>query len=291
MNNVAFVGTGLLGAGMVERMLAQGDSVTVWNRTVSKAQALEPAGAVVAGTVADAVTSAEHVHFALTDDAIVDEILVEVLKNLRPDAIVMDHSTTLPPATAARAARLAGVGVRYLHAPVFMSPQMCRDGKGLIMVSGPADVFEAGHAALARMTGDVWYLGMRSDLAAAFKLFGNAMIFAISAGLTDILAMAKNLGVAGEDAVSLFSRFNAASVIPMRGRKMVSGDFSAMFELAMARKDVRLMIESAGDQPLVLLPALAARMDDVIAAGYAKDDFAAIAAPVVLDRAIRHAPK
>jgi len=56
---------------------------------------------------------------------------------LRPDAIVMDHSTTLPPATAARAARLAGVGVRYLHAPVFMSPQMCRDGKGLIMVSGP----------------------------------------------------------------------------------------------------------------------------------------------------------
>jgi 3-hydroxyisobutyrate dehydrogenase-like beta-hydroxyacid dehydrogenase len=67
----------------------------------------------------------------------------------------------------------------------------------------------------------------------------------------------------------------------MRGQKMVAGDFSAMFELAMARKDVRLMLESAGDQPLIVLPALAARMDDAIAAGHAKDDLAAIAAPVV----------
>jgi 3-hydroxyisobutyrate dehydrogenase-like beta-hydroxyacid dehydrogenase len=67
----------------------------------------------------------------------------------------------------------------------------------------------------------------------------------------------------------------------MRGRKMATGDFSAMFELAMARKDVRLMLESAGDEPLIVLPALAARMDAVIAAGHGKDDFAAIAAPIV----------
>ena len=115
----------------------------------------------------------------------------------------MDHSTTSPTATVARAARLAQAGVRFLHAPVFMSPQMCREGKGLIMVSGPSDVFELAQPALARMTGDVWYLGERSDLAAAYKLFGNSMLFAINAGLTDVLAMAKNLGVPGEDAIAL----------------------------------------------------------------------------------------
>jgi 3-hydroxyisobutyrate dehydrogenase len=69
--------------------------------------------------------------------------------------------------------------------------------------------------------------------------------------------------------------------IPMRGRKMVAGDYSAMFELAMARKDLRLMLESAGGLPLIGLPALAKRMDDMIAAGHGKDDLAAIAAPVV----------
>jgi 3-hydroxyisobutyrate dehydrogenase len=281
MNNVAFLGTGLLGSAMVERMLVQGDSATVWNRTVSKAQALQQAGAAVALTAGEAVAAADQVHLALTDDAVVDSILAEVAPQLRRDAIVMDHSTTGPKATSARVARLAKAGVRFLHAPVFMSPQMCREGKGLIMVSGPSEVFEAAQPALARMTGDVWYLGERSDLASAYKLFGNSMLFAINAGLTDVLAMANNLGVDGKEAVGLFSRFNAALAIPMRGQKMAAGDFSAMFELAMARKDVRLMLESAGDQPLIVLPALAARMDDLIAAGHGKDDFAAIAAPVV----------
>jgi 3-hydroxyisobutyrate dehydrogenase len=281
MANVAFLGTGLLGSAMVERMLVQDDSVTVWNRTVSKAEALQQAGAAVALTAGEAVAAADHVHLALTDDAVVDSILAEVAPRLRRDAIVMDHSTTAPKATSARVARLTQAGVRFLHAPVFMSPQMCREGKGLIMVSGPSEVFGAVQPALARMTGDVWYLGERSDLASAYKLFGNSMLFAINAGLTDVLAMAKNLGVAGKEAVGLFSRFNAALAIPMRGQKMAAGDFSAMFELAMARKDVRLMLESAGDQPLIVLPALAARMDDLIAAGHGRDDFAAIAAPVV----------
>jgi 3-hydroxyisobutyrate dehydrogenase len=282
MNNVAFLGTGLLGAGMVERLLTQGNSVTVWNRTLSKAQALQSIGANIAPTAAEAVAAADRVHLALTDDAVVDAILEEITPRLRRDAIVMDHSTTSPIATRSRVDRLSRGDVRFLHAPVFMSPQMCREGKGLIMVSGATDVFDLVQPALARMTGDVWYLGERSDLAAAYKLFGNSMLFAINAGLSDVLAMAKNLDIPGRDAVGMFSRFNTSLAIPMRGQKMAAGDFSAMFELVMARKDVRLMIESAGDQPLVVLPALAARMDAVIASGHGTDDFAAIAAPVVL---------
>ncbi len=122
MSNVAFLGTGLLGSAMVERMLAQGDSVTVWNRTVSKAQALQPAGAAVALTAGEAVAAADHVHLALTDDAVVDAILAAVIPGLRPGTIVMDHSTTSPAATRARVDRMAQSGVRFLHAPVFMSP-------------------------------------------------------------------------------------------------------------------------------------------------------------------------
>jgi 3-hydroxyisobutyrate dehydrogenase-like beta-hydroxyacid dehydrogenase len=149
------------------------------------------------------------------------------------------------------------------------------------MVSGRTAIFETVHPALSRMTGDVWYLGERSELAAAYKLFGNSMLFAINAGLTDVLAMGSNIGVSGDDALALFSRFNTSMAIPMRGQKMVTRDFSPMFELAMARKDVRLMLEAAGDQPLIVLPALAARMDEMIAAGHGNDDLASIAAPVV----------
>ena len=120
MNKVAFLGTGLLGGGMVERMLEQGDAVTVWNRTAAKVHGLKVLGATVAATPGDCVAAADHVHLALTDDAVVDEILAAALPRVRRDAIVMDHSTTAPAATAGRAERLALAGVRFLHTPVFM---------------------------------------------------------------------------------------------------------------------------------------------------------------------------
>jgi len=281
MSNIAFLGTGLLGSGMAEAMLGRGNTLTVWNRSEAKARALEPLGAKVAPSPEDAVVAADYVHMALADDGVVDAVVARFAPRLRPEAVVIDHSTTSPAGAKERLVRAQKQGIRFLHAPVFMSPQMCRDGKGLILVSGAAAVFEAARPALARMTGDVWYLGERGDVAAAFKLFGNAMLFAINAGLTDVLAMAKSLGIAAEEALGLFARFSTAGAIPMRGQKMARGDFSAMFELAMARKDVRLMIEAAGGQPLVVFPALAARMDDVIAAGHGKDDLAAIVAPVL----------
>src|SRR6266487_336230 len=74
MANVAFIGPGLLGSGMVEGMLRRGDAVTVWNRTESKARALEQFGARVAATPADAVAGADRVHMTLPDDDVVESV-------------------------------------------------------------------------------------------------------------------------------------------------------------------------------------------------------------------------
>jgi 3-hydroxyisobutyrate dehydrogenase-like beta-hydroxyacid dehydrogenase len=279
--DVAFIGTGLLGSGMVEAMLGRGDAVTVWNRTASKARALERFGAVVAPTPEAAVAAADHVHMALPDDGVVDQILDRIAPHLRKQAVVADHSTTSPAGTKARVPRMNARGVRFVHAPVFMSPQMCRESKGIMLVSGPEQVFQQAKGELAKMTGDVWYLGERPDLAAAYKIFGNSMLFVVAAGISDVFAMAKNLGIAPQDALSVFSRFNAGSVIPSRGDKMARRDFSATFELTMARKDIRLMIEAADGQPLTVLNAIAARMDEAIAKGHGQDDLGAIAADVV----------
>ena len=276
MNKVAFLGTGLLGSGMAERMLHQGDAVTVWNRTEAKARALEQHGAVVAASPAAAVAGADRVHMALPDDIVVDTILAAIAPHVDRSAVVIDHSTTSPAGTIERHALLAESGIRFLHAPVFMSPQMCRDGMGLMMVSGPLPIFEAVEPTLERMTGDVWFVGERPDLAACYKLFGNSLIFVLTAGLADVLTMAKSLGVPSNDAVGVFSRFNVGAVVQMRGDKMARGDRSATFELTMARKDLRLMIEAAGVASLAVLPAVAERMDDAIARGHGRDDLGAI---------------
>ena len=281
MATVAFLGTGLLGGGMVEAMLRRGDAVTVWNRTEAKARALEAAGAKVAATPGDAVAGAERVHMTLPDDAVVEELLAAAIPRLRPDATVVDHSTTSPRGAKERVPRMRDAGVKFLHAPVFMSPQMAKDGVGIMLVSGPQPVFDAVRGALEKMTTEVWYLGEQGDLAASYKIFGNSMLFVIAAGVTDVFAMAKSLGMTPTDALAVFSKFQPGNLIKARGEKMARGDFSASFELTMARKDMRLMIEAAGAQPMVVLPAIARRMDEAIAKGHGRDDLGAIAADVV----------
>jgi 3-hydroxyisobutyrate dehydrogenase len=281
MATVGFLGTGLLGSGMVERMLKRGERVTVWNRTASKARALEALGAKVAATPGDAAAGADRVHMTLPDDAIVDEMIEKIRPQLRKDAVVIDHSTTSPAGTRSRVPRLNGAGIKFVHAPVFMSPQMCRDGVGIMLASGPRAVFEEVRGELEKMTGEVWYIGEEPDRAAAYKIFGNSMLFVIVGGITDIFTMAKNIGISPLDALAIFSKFQPGGIIKTRGDKMARGDFTATFELIMARKDIRLMLEAAGAQPTLVLQSLAKGMDDAIAKGHGSEDIGAIAAEVL----------
>jgi 3-hydroxyisobutyrate dehydrogenase-like beta-hydroxyacid dehydrogenase len=69
---------------------------------------------------------------------------------------------------------------------------------------------------------------------------------------------------------------------------MAAGNFAPSFELAMARKDVRLMIETAAAHPLAALPAIAARMDDLIAQGHGAEDLGVIGSDAVNGRAASH---
>lgn len=280
MAKVAFLGTGLLGSAMAEGMLKRGESVTAWNRTAVKARALEQHGARVASTPGEAVSDVERVHMTLSDDKAVDAVLADALPHLRKGAVIVDHTTTGPRDTAARYSRLQQEGIRFIHAPVFMSPQMARDAIGILMTSCPERLFDEVREPLQRMTGEAWYLGDDPQRAAAYKIFGNSLLFVITAGVTDIFAMAKDLGIPAADALQVFSKFQPCSVIKARGDKIVKRDFTASFELTMARKDLRLMLEAAGGQPLAVLPAIAKRMDDAIAKGHGADDLAAIAAEV-----------
>ena len=272
MEKIAFLGTGLLGAAFAEAAAARGDSVTVWNRSMDKARALAPLGVRVAETPAQAVRDCVRVHLVLKDDDVVEQVLADARAGLASNAVIIDHTTTLPERTAARAARFAAQGLKYLHCPVFMGPPAARKALGSMMVSGPQEVFDEVKAELAKMTGRLEYFGARSDLSAVKKLCGNAAIIGVSALLADILTIAQASGVRGEEAIAALGLFDINSTISGRGMNMAKGNFTASFELTMAHKDVQLMIATAGARPLAALPAIAARMDQLIAAGHGAQD-------------------
>jgi len=281
MANIAFLGTGLLGSAFAEAAAKRGDTVTAWNRSAAKAQALAQFGVKAAATPADAVRGAARVHLILKDDGVVDQVIAAARAGLGEGAVIIDHSTTSPKLTAERAARLAAAGVKYLHCPVFMGPPAARSAQGSMIVAGPKAIFESVKAELAKMTGKLDYLGERSDLAAAKKLFGNALFIGTWAVLADVLTLAKACNVAPEDAIDVLKSIDLNAVVAGRGASMARGDFKPNFELTMALKDVSLMLDTADGLPMATLPGIAARMDQLIEAGHGDRDASVLAIEAV----------
>jgi 3-hydroxyisobutyrate dehydrogenase-like beta-hydroxyacid dehydrogenase len=220
------------------------------------------------------------VHLVLTSDDAVDEVVGALRPGLGDGVALIDHSTNLPARVAERFTRLRREGLRYVSAPVFMSPQNAREATGLMLLSAPAADAAALQAPLSAMTSKLWHVGERPDLAALYKLLGNGYLVALCGTLGDLLAMGAARGLQSRDVLALFDTWKVGGAVPAFGARVVAaGDEPASFELQMARKDVQLMLDTAGAAPMTVLPAVAAAMDRALAAGRGRDDFAIFARP------------
>ncbi|MEM6928505.1 MAG: NAD(P)-binding domain-containing protein [Myxococcota bacterium] len=278
MSTIAVLGTGLLGRGFAQNLMSKGHEVRVWNRTVAKTEPLVAAGATAGADPADTVRGADRVHLVLSHDAVVDDVIAKLEPGLGDGVFVIDHSTNAPEGVRTRFAELRGRGVKYLHAPVFMGPTNSREATGLMLVSGPPDDIVALEPVLATMTGRVLSLGADPARAAVVKLTGNATLVMMAGAMGDVFAIGRANGMKPEEVLTLFEMF--APTPAGMGRRVLSAETRpANFELTMGRKDVRLMIETAGADQLLLLPAIAEAMDARIAAGDGTKDFGIFALP------------
>jgi 3-hydroxyisobutyrate dehydrogenase len=277
---IAFLGMGLLGSNFTRALRKRGEEVRVWNRTAEKARPLAEIGAVVCEDLATAVRGASRVHLVLSDDQAVDDVLERARPGFEKDVIIVDHTTTTASGTRERAKRWAERKVSFQHAPVFMAPQNALESTGVMLASGERARFEKLEPELAKMTGKVMYLGDDPGRAAAFKLLGNSFLMFMTAGFADFFELGKAMGISSSDAAGLFKFFNPGATLPGRVERILADKFSdPSWELAMARKDARLMIEETerGGGSLAVLPAIAKTMDEYIARGHAHDDWTIIA--------------
>jgi 3-hydroxyisobutyrate dehydrogenase len=130
------------------------------------------------------------------------------------------------------------------------------------------------------MTGKLLYMGPEPERAASFKLLGNEFLMFVTAGLADFFTLAKALGIEAKDASALFDSFNPGMLVPMRVQRILAANFAdPSWELQMARKDARLMMEAAAaaGSSLSVLPSIAALMDRFIGEGHAREDWTIIA--------------
>lgn len=277
---IALLGTGLLGSGFARAFRKRGETLRVWNRSPHKALALAEIGALPFAEASEAVRAAPRIHLVLSDDAAVDEVLAAAAPGFAPGALILDHSTTSTAGTLARTQRWRERGIVYHHVPVFMGPQNAAESTGLMLISGDRRIVAQLSPLLTPLTGKLVDLGTRVDAATAFKLLGNLFLIALSAGFTDMLALGRAMNISTTEIATLFEHFNPGAAAPARFQRMIDADYAnPSWELAMARKDARLMqaeAEQAGVE-LTMLPAMAALMDRLIAQGHGGADWTVVA--------------
>jgi 3-hydroxyisobutyrate dehydrogenase len=276
----AFLGMGLLGSNFVKAMLKKKEDVQVWNRTAGKAAALESFGAKAFASSADAVKGANRIHLTLKDDASVDEVLAAASAGFEPGVIIIDHTTTSAPGAVKRTKAWKAKGYTYIHAPVFMGPSNALEGTGNMLVSGDQTLITQLSPELSEMTGKLINMGPQDGKAAGMKLIGNLFLLALTAGISDTLALAKSLDIAISDVSTLFDSFNPGASMPARLKRIATGKFDEpSWELVMARKDAGLMMDAAanGRITLTVIPSIAKEMDAWIEKGFGNSDWSIIA--------------
>jgi len=278
----AFLGMGLLGSNFVKAMINKGEPVQVWNRTASRAKALEAFGAKAFDRAADAVKGADVVHLCVKDDAAVDQVLEQAAPGFEKGAYIIDHTTTSAKGAIERTRAWKERGFTYLHAPVFMGPPNALASTGTMLVSGDQAVIAKLEPQLSKMTGKLLNLGDVEGKAAGMKLIGNLFLIALTGALSDTLALGKAQDISGEEILGLFDSWNPGAMTVARLKRIMTGEFDdPSWELSMARKDAGLMMSAASDAgtELLVIPAVADEMDKWIEKGRGNNDWTIFTSP------------
>ncbi len=276
---LAFLGTGLMGAPMTRRLLAAGFAVTVWNRDASKAEPLAAVGAQLANTPAAAVKDADVVFTMLSDGPAVEDVLfVKGAANaLKKGAVVIDTSSIAPPIARDHAARLAQVGIAHIDAPVSGGVVGAEAGTLAIMAGGDADIVEDLAEVFAPL-GRVTHVGP-SGAGQICKL-ANQQIVAITIGAVAEAMMLVEAGGASREKFreAIRGGFAESRILELHGQRMVDRRFEPGGPSRLQLKDlnaVAAMAETYG-LTLPLTADIRQAFDDFVAGGNGDLDHSAL---------------
>lgn len=243
---IAFLGTGLMGRPMASNLLKAGFSVTAWNRTLAKAEALRPAGAGVASSAAAAADGADFVITMLEGGPVVESVLFGsgVVSALKRNAIVIDMSSAEPQRARAHAERLAASGIGYLDAPVSGGTPGAKAGTLAIMAGGSEADFERAAAVFAAM-GRATRVGPAGSGQLA-KLCNQVIVSVTMAAVAEALLLA-SAGGADPAAVrqALSGGFADSKILQIHGGHMLERKFIPGGPAWTIRKDGRTILAAA----------------------------------------------
>ena len=276
---IAFLGTGLMGAPMVRRLLNAGFAVTVWNRDMAKAEPLVTYGAKLAPDICEAVVGADVIFTMLSDGHAVEAVLFEsgAAERIKPGATVIDTSSIAPPMAQDHAARLKAKGVAHIDAPVSGGVVGAEAGTLAIMAGGDPEVI-ARLAAVFEPLGRVTHVG-RSGAGQICKL-ANQQIVAITIGAVAEAMMLVQAGGASRARFreAIRGGFAESRILELHGQRMVDRHFEPGGPSRLQLKDLNSVAAMAKSfsLDLPLSEQVRAEFEAFVADGHGDKDHSAL---------------
>ena len=278
---IGWVGTGRMGAALARRLLVAGHDVSVYNRTRSKAEALEEVGATVVDSPA-ALGDRDIVFTMVGGSDDFKEVVIGPNGVLsRDDAAprtLIDSTTISQSASDEVRDKAAERGTGVLAAPVSGNAKVVAAGKLTMVVSGPEQDYLNARELLELLAARVTYVG-EGDRARLVKICHNLMLGVVAQTLAEITVLAEKGGVSRADFFdflndsvmgSMFTRYKTPAYVNL--------DFAPTFTPELLLKDFMLGADAAREHEVPLPVATAAQqiVQALIGNGYRDVDFAAL---------------
>ncbi|KIC49582.1 NAD(P)-dependent oxidoreductase [Tateyamaria sp. ANG-S1] len=243
--NVALLGTGLMGFPMARNLARAGVPVTVWNRTVAKAEPLADEGAAVAASTSAAVTGADVIITMMSDGPTVLAVIGEVSRALSKGALWIDMSSTKPGEAREARAALESLGVGFLDAPVSGGTKGAEGASLAIMAGGDAADFERARPVLEVMGRPV-HVGPTGS-GQLSKLCNQAIVAVTIGAVAEAMLLAEE---GGADPAALRAAlkggFADSTILQQHGERMTTGNFEPGGLSKFQLKDLDNVLHEAG---------------------------------------------
>ncbi|MEK9567883.1 MAG: NAD(P)-dependent oxidoreductase [Paracoccaceae bacterium] len=297
---IGWIGMGRMGFPMAERLVKAGYSLKVWNRTRSKAEPLEKAGAILVDSPAD-LSGVDVLATMVSTGRDVEELYfgeVGVLSGGGVPKIFLDFSSIGVDQSAEIRSRLLEVGAQLVCCPVSGNGKCVKAGKLSAVASGPEDIFKQVEEIISKIAVmGVSYVG-EGELARFCKIAHNVMLGVVTQNLAEITILAQKAGVPRQAFLDFMNNSVMGSVFTRyKTNAFINLDWTTTFTPALLRKDLDLGL-AAGRELNVPMPVTATTREALQAhfgaaslkndpAAYLEEDFAAILETVALGAGIR----
>ena len=245
---VGFVGLGLMGRPMAQRVLEAGYQLTVFNRTAEKARPLVEAGAQQAGSIAEVAAASDVVVTIVTDTPDVLQVVGGedgLLAGAHEGMTWIDMSTISPAATRELGARAAERGVAALDAPVSGGPPGAAAGALAIMVGGEEAVYEASLPILRTMGSAITHMGALGA-GQVTKACNQIVLAGYLMGISEGLVFGAKAGVdPARIREALLGGYAQGKMLEVHGERMVKHAFAPGFFVRLHNKDLHIVLEMA----------------------------------------------